>query len=193
LAPLPTALGAQSRDFHGVYLGAEVGREDFIGGSFVDGVDFLAQDTKRVASLVAGVRYQTAVGIVVGAEGTWGSTDGDLTLEDPANDLRIDYANDTQTSIGGMLGFAAGSVLLFAHASEVTRHFDVRVTRGGGAFDQKDEQGMLRYGIGVEATVVPSLQLRLEGGFGRADFGDARTNIEPERPLQLALGVMYQF
>jgi hypothetical protein len=73
-AAIPMSLDAQSKYFHGFYLGAEAGREDLIGGSFVDGVDFLAQDSRRVASLVAGARYQSAPGIVVGVEGTWGST-----------------------------------------------------------------------------------------------------------------------
>jgi hypothetical protein len=109
------------------------------------------------------------------------------------HNLSIDYANDSQTSIGGTLGFARGSVLLFAYASEVTRHFDVRVTRGEETFTQKDEQGMLRYGLGMEVAPFQRFHLRVRVGGGRADFGDAQTNIEPARPVQFSIGIAYQF
>ena len=195
LAALPGALAAQDRSFHGLYLGVEAAREDFIGGSFVNGTDFLAQETRTVVSLVAGARYQTSIGIVVGAEGTRGWTDGDLALEDPANDLSIEYANGSQTSLGGMVGYATGaskSVLIFAWASEVTRNFDVRAVQSGTSFIQEDEQGMLRYGLGIEVAAVRYLRLRFKIGKGRADFGDAITNITPENPLQVGLLVALQ-
>ena len=39
-------------------------------------------------------------------------------------------SGDSQTSIGGTLGFAASeTLLLFAYASEVTRHFDVQIAQ----------------------------------------------------------------
>jgi hypothetical protein len=189
-------LGAQTRPFHGIYLGAEVGREDLIGGSYVDGVDFLTQETRGVLSLVAGARYQTAGGLVVGLEGTVGSTNGDLTLSDSGRDLQVEYANDTQTSIGGLLGYAfprSTPLLLFAYASEVTRHFDVRVTQEGSSFDQKDKQGMLRFGVGAELGVLGALLVRARVGTGRADFGNAETNIRPDRKVQFGFGVVYQF
>ena len=189
-------LGAQTRPFHGIYLGTEVGREDLIGGSYVDGVDFLTQETRGVLSLVAGARYQTAGGLVVGLEGTVGSTNGDLTLSDSGRDLQVEYANDSQTSIGGLLGYAfprSTPLLLFAYASEVTRHFDVRVTQEGSTFDQKDEQGMLRFGVGAELGVLGALKVRARVGTGRADFGNAETNITPDRKVQFGFGVVYQF
>ena len=92
------------------------------------------------------------------------------------------------------IGFAAApSVLLLLYGSEVTRHFDVLVTQGDVTFTQEDEQGMLRYGVGVEVSAWKPLHVRLKAGSGRADFGDARTNVEPDRPIQLALGVSFQF
>jgi len=196
LGMLPASVEAQDRSFHGVYLGAEAGREDFIGGSYVDGTDVLAQETRGVLSVVAGARYQTSGGLVLGFEGTWGSTDGNLTMADPGSGLSIDYANDSQTSLGATIGYALGgskSVHVFAYASEVTRHFDVHVVQGATEFTQEDEQGMLRYGLGIEAVPVRRLHVRFKVGSGRADFGDATTNITPEHPLQFGLGVALQF
>ena len=194
-----TPVSAQSRPFNGVFLGVDASREDMIGGAFVDGLDFLAQDTRGVVSLTAGARVQASFGGVAGVEGTLGFTDGDLTTSDAVRGLSAEYANDTQTSVGGLLGFAFSSarpLLLFAYASEVTRHFDVTVTQGTSSFNQfnqKDEQGMLRYGVGVEVGALDGIHVGLRVGKGRADFGNAQTNITPVRPIQYAIGIGYQF
>jgi hypothetical protein len=196
LAITHTVVDAQDKPFNGVFLGVEASNEDLIGGAFVDGVDFLAQNTRGVVSVAAGVRVQARFGGVAGIEGTLGFTDGDLTASDAVQNLRVDYTNDTQTSIGGLLGFAFHSsrpLLLFAYASEVTRHFDVTVMQGTSSFNQKDEQGMLRYGLGAEAEALDGLHLRLRVGKGRADFGKALTNITPATPIQYAVGIVYQF
>jgi hypothetical protein len=196
LTSTPVAGQAQERSFHGIHAGLEASREDFIGGAFVDGVDFLAQDTRGVISLAGGVRYQTSSGLVLGLEGTWGATDGNLELDDPGRGLTIAYGNSSQTSIGGTVGFAlerSVPILFFAYASEVTRDFEVSVTQDGTSLDQEDEQGMLRYGGGVEIRALNNLHVRLKIGTGRADFGAAETNITPKKIIQFGFGVTYQF
>ena len=191
-----SAIEAQDRAFHGAYLGVEAAREDLIGGSLVDGVDVLAQDDRGVLSVVGGARYQASWGLVIGAEGTVGATDGELAYTSPDGGLSVQYSNSRQTSLGAQVGYAFRSsmpVLLFAYASEVTRRFDVRVTQGASAFDQTDEQGMLRYGIGTEIEVVRGLLMRARIGSGRADFGSAITNFAPEPAPQFGFAVVYQF
>lgn len=61
----------------------------------------------------------------------------------------------------------------------MTRHFDGSVMQSGTEFDQEDEQGMLRFGGGVEVSAINNLHLRLKVETGRADFGDADTSITP--------------
>ena len=190
------SLEAQDRAFHGVYLGVEAALEDLIGGSLVDGIDVLAQDDRRVVSVMGGARYQASWGLVIGAEGTIGVTDGDLAHTNPDGGLSVQYTNSRQTSLGAQVGYAfrtSTPVLLFAYASEVTRRFDVRVTRGAAEFDQTDEQGMLRYGIGAEIGVVHGLRVRARVGSGRADFGSAITNFAPEPTTQFGFAVVYHF
>jgi hypothetical protein len=197
LVLLPAGAEAQERPFRGFFAGVEVAKEDFIGGSSVDGIDFLAQETRGVVSLAAGVRYETLSGAVVGVEGTLGFTDGDLTLTDVGRNLRVEYANDQQTSLGALLGYSVRVQrpwLLFAYASEVTRKFDVTVTPGTSpSFEQQDEQGMLRFGVGAEVRARDGLHVRCRIGTGRADFDDARTNITPKKRVQFGVGATYQF
>ncbi|RMF63563.1 MAG: hypothetical protein D6743_10580, partial [Calditrichaeota bacterium] len=76
--------------------------------------------------------------------------------------------------------------------SEATRNFDVTINQAGTTFAQKDEQGMLRYGIGVEKRFIGPLNLRLSVGTGRADFGDRQRNIDVERRLEFAVGGLVQ-
>lgn len=187
---------AQTKHFSGFYAGAEAGRQSLIGGSLVGGVDVLAQEDRGVAHLLGGVRYQFAVGFVVGAEASYGLVDGDLRLSDPGASLEIDYRSDRQRTLGLIGGVAVGPAkrwLVFVYAAEATRVFDVTIRQGTATSFQSDEQGMLRFGGGVEARAVGPLHLRASAGTGRADFGDRQTNIEPERRLEMAVGLVVQF
>lgn len=187
---------AQDKAFGGGYAGVEVGRQSIIGGSLVGGVDMLSQDGRAVVSLLGGARYQFGFGLVVGVEGSVGFMDGDLRLADPGAGLQIDYETRSQTSLGVLAGYALGPArtwLLFGYLSEATRTFDVTIQQTGVVTEQRDEQGMLRYGVGAEIRILGGLHVRASGGSGRADFADRQTNIEPERELELALGVLYQF
>ena len=136
----PIAGQAQERSFHGIQAGPGPVARTSLWGAFVDGVDCLAQDTRDVVSLAGGVRYQTSSGLVVGLEGIWGATDANLGLNDPGRGLTIACGNSSQTSIGGTVGFAVERsvpIRLVAHASEVTRDFEVSVSQAGRSLDQE--------------------------------------------------------
>lgn len=192
---IPACVFAQDKMFSGLYAGVEVGRNEIIGGSRVDNVDFLSQDSRAVVGFQGGWRHQFGMGLVVGVEGSLGLMDGTLNLSEPASQLDITYENNRQTTIGLTGGFAFGADkrwLLFAYISEATRNFDVTINQAGAMFAQKDEQGMLRYGIGVERQFIGPLNLRLSVGTGRADFGDRQTNIDVQRRLEFAVGALLQ-
>jgi hypothetical protein len=186
--------GAPERPFDGFYAGVEVGRQNIIGGSLVRGVDTLQQESRGVVSFPLGWRRQVGR-FVFGAEFVYGRVDGDLERVEPNAALRIAYENDSQTQIGGSLGYALGGgrrTLLFAYLGEVSRSFDVTIRLGNEVILQGDEQGLLRYGVGGEWTVSKRLRARLTIGSSRASF-DGTTNIEPEKPLDAALGLIVQF
>ncbi len=117
---------AQNKAFSGIYGGFEVGRQNIIGGSFVDNIDFLTQDNRTVTGIQVGARYQFDIGFLIGIEGSIGLMDGDLNLSDPIKQLDITYENNKQTTIGLISGFAFGAQkdwLLFGYLS--VRHAQV--------------------------------------------------------------------
>lgn len=186
---------AQPRNFHGLHVGVEYGSQSIIGGSRVDDLDVLAQESRSVMTLSAGVRYEFGMGLVVGAEATKGFLDGDLAHTEPEDELQIAYENDGQTTLGAIVGFAFGRQkdwLVFGYLSEATREFDVTIQSRGAEFDQRDEQGMLRYGVALERRLFRGLHAQMRVGSGRADF-DHETNFDPDRRLEYAAGVLWQF
>jgi hypothetical protein len=184
---------ANAQSFSGPYAGLEFGSQHVIGGSLVDGVDTLQQDTRLVVSAFAGLRLQVSR-FVAGGELGIGRMDGDLILNDAARGVVVDYRNDSQWHWGLHAGFAAGArTLLFAYVSEVTRDFDVTITRNNSSTAQGDEQGLLRFGGGIEQRLYGPLQLRVTAGSSRADFGDRVTNIDIDRRIELAAGLVIQF
>ncbi|MEZ5418528.1 MAG: hypothetical protein R2708_14460 [Vicinamibacterales bacterium] len=187
------AVGAQPLPFNGPYVGVDVGRQHLIGGALVDGVDTLQDDSRLVGSAVAGLRGQLGR-IAIGGELGLGRTDGDLRLEDPARRLDVRYGNRRQWHWALMAGPVLGSrTLLFAYVSEVTRQFAVTVTRDGSVASQSDEQGLLRYGVGLERQVHGPLHARAAIGTSRADFGGRPTNITIGRRLDASVGLLLQF
>ncbi|MBK7872785.1 MAG: hypothetical protein IPJ74_19965 [Saprospiraceae bacterium] len=186
-----------NRFFDGFYLGANVGSQNLFGGSFVDGVDILAQESRFVAELFTGFRKQFLKNrLLVGAEFQFGFTDGDLMHTDLEKQLEITYKNNTQSGFGLTLGVTLGNrknMLLFAYGNETTRKFDVSITDRFGTYQQKDEQGMLKYGIGLEMAVYKKINIRATAGGLRVDFGNLETNINVEDKMDVTIGITYQF
>lgn len=187
---------AETRHFHGPYLGAEISRQQVIAGSFVNGIDFLAEDSRIAGDIVGGLRGQLPFGLVVGAELAYGVFNGDLAFDDPANSLAINYDGGGQFTYGGAVGWAVGrerDLLVFAYLKETKRSFDVAVSTAAGDFTQQDKQGILRFGAGIEKRIAGVAHVRASIGTGRADFGDQRTNIDPKSKIEAAIGVIVQF
>lgn len=179
--------------FTGLYVGADAGRQHVIGGSLVDNVDTLQEDSRVVAAVFGGVRGQFQ-GFVLGAELGFGRTDGDLILSEPARLLTIDYKNDSQWHWTLNAGHTVGPrTLLFGYVSEVTRDFEVTILRAGVTSEQQDEQGLLRFGGGIEQRITGPLRLRATIGTSRADFGDRETNIEIGKRVDASIGFVIQF
>jgi len=194
-------LKAQTNDFHkhfdGFYLGAAAGSQNLFGGSFVGGIDVLAQESRFVAEVSAGFRKQLfKAKFLLGLEFQVGFTDGNLMHADPEQQLEITYKNKTQSGIGITTGAALGNrknILLFGYANETTRKFEVSIKEQGERYQQKDEQGMLKYGLGVEVRLYKGLNARFSCGRLRVDFGDQVTNINVEDKWDIMGGFVYQF
>lgn len=194
--PGTSAAQTSEKAFTGLYAGAEAGSLNVIGGALVNGVDTLAQDRRGAVTFIAGGRYQFARRLVLGIEFGAGWEDGGLRLDDGTSGTRVEYANDTHTRLGGTVGVALGSARrthVFAYLSELSRSYDVTITLAGAVTTQRDDQGLLRYGGGVEQRIAPRLTLRVTAGSSRADFGGRTTNITPTRPLEMAAGLLVRF
>lgn len=184
---------ATAQTFSGAYAGIDAGRQHVIAGALVDDIDTLADDIRVVTSIFGGLRRQFG-GVVVGGEIGVGRMDGDLRLEEPARGLVVDYAGDSQWHWALSAGHTLGArTLVFGYLSEVTRTFDVSVAGPAATFTQEDEQGLLRFGLGVEQIVSGPLRLRVTAGTSLADFGGRRTNIEISRKLEASAGLVWQF
>lgn len=182
---------AAAQTFQGAYGGIDASRQHLIGGSLVDGIDTLQEDSRLVVSAFGGLRVQ-ARGFVIGGELGRGWTDGDLELEAPP--LRVDFTNGSQWHWALQAGHTIGDrTLLFGYLSEVTRQFDVSIARSGQTTSQQDEQGLLRFGAGIEQQLIGRLHLRLAAGTSRADFGNRPTNIEIGHRFELGGGLVLQF
>jgi hypothetical protein len=186
------AASVAAQSFSGPFVGVDVGGQHLIGGSLVDGVDMLQEDRRVVVSAFVGLRGQFR-GFVIGGEAGIGRTDGDLRLEEPSG-LAVDYHNQSQWHWMLTGGYAIGPrTLAFGYLSEVTRQFEVRITQSGQSTAQQDEQGLLRFGGGVELRLTGPFHCRLTLGSSRANFGDRPTNITLGRRLEASAGVVIQF
>lgn len=185
------------RFFDGIYLGVAAGAQNIFGGSFVDGVDILAQESRFVLDWAAGFRKQFFRDrLLAGVEFQVGFTDGDLAYAEPAAQRSIRYENSMQSGLGLTLGVALGkrkNVLLFCYGNETKRNFDVTVIDGTQSYRQQDKQGMLKYGLGVETHLWKGLNARATAGRLRVDFGDQVTNIDVEDRMDFMIGFVYQF
>lgn len=190
------AMAAEAGRLDGAYLGLEAARQTVIAGALVDGVDVLAQDERLTASLVGGYRLALGERLVVGVEGAVGVGDQSLRLSDPSRGLQLRYRNGFEWRVGGQVGWRLGAdrgTLVFAYVSETTRAFSVSGTTARGPLRQKDEQGLLRYGVGVERALAEGWRARATAGSSRADFGDRRRNMTPDRPIEVGVAVSFGF
>ncbi len=112
--------------FDGLYLGVSTGYQNIFGGSFVNGVDVLAQDTRKVWEIPIGYRKQFIKGrYLLGLEYSFGFTDGNLMHTDDINQLEITYENDSQSGFGGIGGITIGrkrSLLIYGYLNETSRN-----------------------------------------------------------------------
>ncbi len=191
------AQDGEAKRFDGFYVATGLGFQNLFGGSFVQGVDILAQKSRFVVELSSGYRRQFSNNRwVAGVELSFGLTDGNLKHSEPANQLTISYKNGSQWGYGVTAGIAVGvqkKYLVFGYLNETTRNFDVTVVDAQGPFKQQDEQGMLKYGVGIEGVAHPKLSLRATIGRLRVDFGKQQTNINVEDKLDVMMGAVYQF
>jgi hypothetical protein len=182
--------------FDGFYLGAALTSQNVWGGSLIGGIDVLSEDRRSVAEVSLGWRHGIFENWVVGVEVQAGLLDGDLRLETDSGGLAIDYANDSQFGFGVNVGRILGPGrrhLLYAHAYETKRDFDVTINHPSyGVFTQSDEQGFLRYGLTLETTWSDRLRTKLAVGTYRVDFGDALTNIDIGSDLDISIGLVFR-
>lgn len=180
--------------FDGFYVGVSIGLTNVIGGALVNGVDVLAQASRPAVTIFGGYRREFDSGLVLGLEGGVGFEDGDLSLTDPSRSLAIDYRNALNWRYGGLVGWRTSDrSMVFGYVSELKREFDVEGRDAMGAFGQKDEQGLLRYGVGAEFNLGGPFDLRASIGSSRADFGDRPLNRTPDKPIDFEVAAVSAF
>ena len=183
--------------FDGFYAGVEMGSQNIFGGSLIDGKDILVQKSGFVIDFYGGFRKQFLKDrLLAGVELLFGITNGDLMHSNPEEVLEIMYKNNTQFGYGLTLGVVVGKqkrFLIFAYGIETKRKFDVDVKQGIWQFSQTDKQGMLKYGLGLEAQVYKMINVRAKVGGLSVDFGGLETNIDVEDKMDVMFGVLFQF
>jgi hypothetical protein len=191
-----TGLGT-AKYFDGPYLGVNIGTQNVFGGSFVNEMDILAQQSKVVTEFTLGYRTQLVKNrLVAGIAFSMGFLDGSLEHNDETEPLNISYKTSFQSSIGTKIGIALGKqrrYLIFGYINETKRKFDVAINQPPYEFTQRDKQGMLKYGIGVELNLKKRINISTTFGGLRVDFGDLETNIDVEDKYDLTIGLNYQF
>lgn len=180
--------------FDGGYVGAELSRHNVIGGALLGGIDVLAQEQRFAAGVFAGVRRQFNGGLVLGLEAGFGLEDGDLSFQSTVPPVTLSYESDVFLRYGGIAGWAFGAnreTLVYAYIHETQREFEVTGSAAGAPLRQGDQQGLLGYGLGVERVWGLHTRWRARIGSSRADFS-LPTNIDPDEPIDLSIGIVYQ-
>lgn len=192
-----TPEGEAIKKFDGLYLGVNAGIQNVFGGSFVNEMDILAQESKFVSEFALGFRKQFLHNrFLIGLELSGGVLDGSLTHTDADEQLYISYKTSFQHSMGLQAGTVVGkkkNLLLFAYTNETKRTFDVEIQQRQYNFTQTDKQGMLKYGLGVEWQAFTHINIRTSFGALRVDFGELQTNMEVEDKFDASLGIIFQF
>jgi len=185
------------KHFDGPYLGVDIGIQNVFGGSFVNDMDILAQDYKLVTELAVGYRAQLLEKrLVTGLEFSVGFLNGSLEHSSQSEPLFINYDNSFQYSVGINIGVALGKhrrYMLFGYLNETKRKFAVDISQFHYNYTQRDKQGMLKYGIGLELSVMKRINVKATFGGLRVDFGDLETNIDVEDKYDFTFGINYQF
>ena len=193
-AGIPGGAHAQAPDSRGsvgLFVALDAGWQNIIGGALVSGMDVLAQARRPVVTLSVGVRVETSFGLVAGVDLGVGVMRGNLRYDDPSGPLAVAYRNRTQRHWNLMVGQALGrgrETNVHLYLSEVSRAFGVDVEDRGETYRQRDEQGLLRYGLGLEREISRHFAARVRVGTSRADFGDQATNMTPRRVLDVMVG-----
>lgn len=186
------------RHFDGFHIGLSVGSQNIFGGAFIDELDVLGQKNGFVVELSSGYRRQLLNSrLLIGFEFQFGITNSDVEQVDTRNQLKINYENNSQFGYGINLGIALGknkNVLAYTYGSITKRNFDILIINTNGiSFGQKDGQGFLRYGIGLETPIYKKLNIKATVGRVYVDFGDLKTNMDVDDKLDFNLGIVYQF
>jgi len=194
------AQSSQDRDrehFSGFYLGMSVGSQNLFGRAFIDGIDVLAQDRRRVIEFSAGIRRQfLGDHLLAGVEVQYGLTDGNLMYFDPPSQSAVSYENLSQRGFGLTLGYAGGpggKVAIYSYLFATDRIFDVSIVDPNGPSAQTDAQSFLQYGLGAEVRISGSWHIDASVGRQFVDSSDLVTNIELDKMLDLTVGFVHQF
>jgi hypothetical protein len=179
--------------FAGPVLGIEGGRQNVIAGARIGDVDVLRQEGKAAFSLIGGYRWALGARGLVGFEAGVGWLDGDLARN--AGAASVEYQPKGQYHYGGLAGWVVETphpVLLFAYLNETKRTFRVDIQQGGSRVAQEDRQGMLRFGVGIEAPIAGGLHGRITLGTTRARF-EGRTDLVGSKVPELMAGLSWKF
>lgn len=181
--------------FNGFYLGLDIGFQNIFGGAFIDDVDVLAQESKAVLGFSIGYRKRLFNSpILLGLQINYGFTDGNLTHSEPANQLKINYENNSQLGWGFDTGYAFGdNLFLFGYLQEARREFEITIVSPLGTFQQMDTQNFIKYGIGIEKNLNNAINLRIAIGQVYVDYEDLVTNIDVDDKMDVTIGITYKF
>ncbi len=183
--------------FDGLYFGITGGSQNIFGGALIDNLDLLGQKSGLVVEFLSGYRKQFKNSrFLLGAEAHFGLTDGNLVETDPRYLFDVNYKNNTQYGFGINGGFILGknkNFLLYSYAHVINRKFDVEfITTNGILNTQKDGQGFIRYGLGVEVNLIKKFNARASFGKLNVDFGDLIISQDVEDKFDFNLGIIYQ-
>ena len=185
------------KHFDGLYTEVNVGSQNVFGGSLVNDMDILAQESKLVTEIGLGYRKQFINNrLMAGLALSLGFLNGNLEHLDQSEPLKINYENSSQLSFGLTTGVLLGKhrrLLVFGYLNETKRKFQVTIDQPPYNFTQQDKQGMLKYGVGLEYQAFKRLHAKASFGSLRVDFGNRQTNIDVEDKYDLMMGVVYQF
>jgi hypothetical protein len=184
-------------DFDGMYFEVNVGSQNVFGGSFVNDMDILAQESKLVTEIGLGYRKQFMNNrLVTGLAFSLGFLNGNLEHISADDPLKINYKNSSQYSFGLITGILLDKhrrFLLYGYLNETKRKFHVIIDQPPYNYTQRDKQGMLKFGVGMEYQVFKRFHVKASFGGLRVDFGELKTNINVEDKYDLMTGIVYQF
>ena len=134
---------------------------------------------------------------MVGAEFSFGWTDGNMEEIDPRYDIMIFYENNNQLGVGLQAGVVLGAthqILLYAFYNEAKRKFNISFeTLAGVTYTQEDTQNFGRFGLGAEFPLFEKLHVRANVAKSYTDYGDLETSMNVNDKLDFNLGVLVSF